>query len=98
MTIYRDELFHNQVQEGVELIVKDDFCCMTDHGLVDIDKGMQVVITDVVPVGSDIAVRVDGEFQMGTTIDSIVELFDRVVPLHEVEFNPYATPLHIEIN
>ncbi|WJZ23432.1 hypothetical protein LIS04_04 [Listeria phage LIS04] len=100
MTIYRDQLFHNQIREGLELVVKEDFCCMTDDGVANLDKGMVVTVTNVIELEDEegIAVRVQGDFELMTMIDSIVEIFDRVVDLHELQFNSYATPLHTSVN
>lgn len=94
MAILTDKLFHNQVREGTHLIVKDDFTVMTSKGLVNLNKGWRVNVTDVINRGTKVLVRVQGDFIMGTTIDSILEIFDRVVEGSEAESNVWAKPLH----
>ncbi|AMM45041.1 hypothetical protein SP15_238 [Bacillus phage SP-15] len=87
MAMKVDTLYHNQVREGLKLVVKDDFTVMAGGKTYNLNKGWRVRITDVVSQAERTLVRVKGDFVMGTTIDTIVQLFDRVIEEFPIHYN-----------
>lgn len=93
--MYRDVLFHNQVREGVQLLLKKESNIAVSGKEVVLKRGTVVEVkTLFVNSFSKLTVLLNlpDEVQAQLPIDYVVELFDRVVPEAELSTNGYATP------
>lgn len=93
--MYRDVLFHNQVREGVQLLLKKESNIAVSGKEVVLKRGSVVEVSTLF-VNSfsklTVLLNLPDEVQAQLPIDYVVELFDRVVPEAELSTNGYATP------
>lgn len=92
--MFKDQLFHNQIRDGVELLLRKERELTHSGESTLFNRGALFTVGKVYqnPYDNLFVLVQSEEKQYQLPIDHTVELFDRVVPEEELPHNGWATP------